>query len=333
MLKTTSRRALAEIALALLTVIALAVGLYAAAFRLMPHRYDFGAVWESYLEEPRDTADVLFFGSSICYCDVMPAAIYRESGLTSFVMAGPEQTPEVMLCYVREACRTQRPQCVVAEITGAFFDRYTGYSKVNVGYMPFSVNRVRAGLACEEGMLRLALFPIYDFHSELLAPQLARSELTEDDGRMLCGYTLLTDTASELTPGDRDGLHLPGTEAYEAHAQALEQLVSFCRDEGIELVCYFSPAVSRVPDDARRTLIERLAAAGCENVWDLTDAAASMGVDDAADWYDNLHFNRFGAEKFSADLAARLTALGVTPSGRADETLWQRRVDYLFPKN
>ena len=65
MLKTTSRRALAEIALALLTVIALAVGLYAAAFRLMPHR-DFGAVWESYLEYYwRDTADVLFFGSSI----------------------------------------------------------------------------------------------------------------------------------------------------------------------------------------------------------------------------------------------------------------------------
>ena len=181
-------------------------------------------------------------------------------------------------------------------------------------------------------MLRLALFPIYDFHSELLAPQLARSELTEDDGRMLCGYTLLTDTASELTPGDRDGLHLPGTEAYEAHAQALEQLISFCRDEGIELVCYFSPAVARVPDDARRTLTERLTASGCEAVWDLTDAAASMGVDDA-DWYDNLHFNRFGAEKFSADLAARLTALGVTPSGRADETLWQRRVDYLFPEN
>ena len=170
-------------------------------------------------------------------------------------MAGPEQTPEVMLCYVREACRTQRPQCVVAEITGAFFDRYTGYSKVN-GLHALSVNRVRAGLACEEGMLRLALFPIYDFHSELLAPQLARSELTEDDGRMLCGYTLLTDTASELTPGDREGLHLLSEAWLETHAQALEQLVSSAGTREIARAAISpsrSPACRRTRADAHRS--------------------------------------------------------------------------------
>lgn len=330
MKQTASRRHAADLLLALITAAALLVILYLAGTRLMPHRYDYGAVWESYLAEEPDTVDVLFFGSSMSYCDVMPAVIWRETGLTSFVMAGPEQTPEVTLPYVREALKTQRGACVVAEISGAFFERTTSYSRVNVGYMPFSPNRVRAGLACERGMLRLSVFPIYFFHSELLAPQPSITELSAEDGRMLCGYTMLTDAEPQTGSADREELQLPGSEAYEAHAQALEALARYCREENVRLVCYFAPATETIPAAARETLRSRLLAAGCETVWDLTNEAAALGIDDAADWYDSLHFNRFGAEKFSAALAGRLSELGVKPSGRGDEALWARRVDYLF---
>lgn len=328
-LKTFLRPA-AELLLALLTTAAILAALFLAGSRLMPSRYDFGSVWESYLAEEENTVDVLFFGSSISYCGVMPAAIYRENGLASFVMAGPAQTPEVMFCYVRQACRTQRPGCVVAEITGAFFGRYTDYSQVNVGYMPFGLNRIRAGLACEDGMFRLAVFPIYDFHSELLAPQPAITALTAEDGRMLCGYTPLDTAEAGLQTADREGLHLPGTDEYERHARALEALVRFCLDEDVPLVCYFSPAKAQIPAAARETLIQRLRAAGCETVWDFTDAGGDLGVDDETDWYDSLHFNCIGAEKFSAALARRLSDLGISPAGNADGELWQQRIDYLF---
>ena len=309
MKENASRRHAADLLLALVTAAVLLIVLYLAGSRLMPHRYDYGSVWESYLQEEPDTVDVLFFGSSMTYCDVMPAAVWRETGLTSFVMAGPEQTPEVMLAYVREALKTQRGACVTAEISGAFFDRTTGFSKVNVGYMPFSPNRIRAALGCEREMLRLAVFPIGSFHSELLAPQPS-----------------ITDSV------DRDGLHLPGTDAYESHTRALEALVRFCREENVRLVCYFAPATARIPAEARETLRARLLAAGCENVWDLTDEAPSFGIDSGADWYDGLHFNRFGAEKFSAGLAQRLLSLGVTPGGRGDEALWEARAEYLLSK-
>ena len=59
-------------------------------------------------------------------------------------------------------------------------------------------------------------------------------------------------------------------------------------------------------------------------------AAAPIALN--ADWYDSLHFNRFGAEKFSAVLAQRLLSLGVTPGGRGDEALWEARADYLLSK-
>lgn len=328
MTKPSASRLRLELLCAVLTAAALLAGLFAAGFHLMPHRYDYGAVWESYLEEERNTIDVLCFGSSICYCDFAPGAFYERSGLTSFVMAGPEQTPEVMYYYVREACRTQHPQYIFAEITGAFFPETTGFSQINVGYMPLSLNRIGAGRACEDGMLRLALFPIYDFHSELTAPQLPPSSLSAQDGRMLCGYTELHEVKTGLVQKEREGLHLPGTDAYEGHARALERLAAFCQEKGITLICYFAPAMEVVPASARETLTARLAQAGV-TVWDLSLSAPEMGVDDETDWYDFLHFNQSGAEKFTAFLADRLLALGAKPYGTADAALWQQRADYL----
>lgn len=321
-------RPLPELALALLTFAALMIGQYLVGVHLMPHRYDYGAVWESYLQEERDSLDVLCFGSSICYCDVVPAELYARTGLTSFVMAGPEQTPEILYYYVREACRTQRPSCVLAEITGCFFGEQGGFTQINVGYMPFSVNRIGAGMAGGEGMLRLALFPICDFHSELTAPQLPESKLTAHDGHMLCGYTLLTKAEAAHPAREREGLHLPGTDEYERHACALEKLAGFCSEEGIRLICYFAPATEYPPLAARKTLSARLLDAGCDQVWDLAEAAPDIGIDDQTDWYDFLHFNRSGAEKFTAYLADRLAQLGVMPNAPADAALWQQRVEY-----
>ena len=65
MKQSASRRHAADLLLAVLTVAALLVVLYLAGSRLMPHRYDYGSVWESYLQEEPDTVDVLFFGSSM----------------------------------------------------------------------------------------------------------------------------------------------------------------------------------------------------------------------------------------------------------------------------
>ncbi len=59
---------------------------------LMPQRKEYGSLWEQYLREPENSLDLLFLGSSIAYCDVAPAWIWEESGLRSWVMAGPEQT-------------------------------------------------------------------------------------------------------------------------------------------------------------------------------------------------------------------------------------------------
>lgn len=62
---------------------------------LTPKRMDYGAVWGMYGEEKENTIDILFYGSSLTYCDIIPSEIYKSTGIATFIMAGPEQTMPV----------------------------------------------------------------------------------------------------------------------------------------------------------------------------------------------------------------------------------------------
>ena len=80
----TLRRVLAAAAFLLLAGLLLAL----AGRVLRPAQESYGSTWRAYRAEPEDTMDVLYFGSSYAYCDFDPVEIYRNSGLTGYVMAG-----------------------------------------------------------------------------------------------------------------------------------------------------------------------------------------------------------------------------------------------------
>ena len=53
-----------------------------------------------------------------------------------------------------------------------------------------------------------------------------------------------------------------------------------------------------------------------------------LNIDDSTDWFDFLHFNCRGAEKFSHFMARYLTdSLGLTATEGEGEALWQSRAD------
>ena len=151
-------------ALLFLLLSALLVGVLSAALR--PARVDYGAVWGPYLAEPEDSLDYLYLGSSYAYCDVDPGTIYAASGLTGYVLAGPEQTLSQTYWYLREALKTQSPSLVVLEASALEFARYQNYTQVNVGYMPFGLNKLGAIFTASEPELRTGLlFDLYFYHS------------------------------------------------------------------------------------------------------------------------------------------------------------------------
>lgn len=312
-----------ELLAALALILALAVFSYTLAAVMIPPRKGYGSNWNAYLAEKKDSIQALFFGSSLCYCDVVPAVIRASGGAASYVMAGPEQTPAMTYYYLRETLRTQQPQAIFMEVTGVFFDRYTNFTKVNAGYMPWGLNRLGAIFRASEKKQRLGLlFPLYNYHdrwNEL--PKMDFSVLWKHTPDDLAGYTFL-DRSAALTGIEERKVDFD-EQTYRDNIAWLKKIASYCAEKGVTPVFYISPSWYRLNDRYLEMLRRDLPAGAVFR--DFNETFGTLGLNTQTDFYDNMHFNWRGAEKFSAALAGWMNELGIEPRP-ADDALWQSRL-------
>lgn len=319
-----------ELSVLLLALILLGVLLFRIGYRLMPDRTTFGAVWSSYLKEEKNSVDLLVLGSSRAYCDVIPADIYHKTGVTSYCMCGPSQTPSLTYYYLRECLRTQSPKYVFVEASGLWYGKNEEYSKTNVCYMPGSFNRVLAGAACEDGILELALYPLEEFHYRIYNPD--RNRPAEEDGVMLCGYTPLSDAKPQSERSFRNASVRPGNENYLYNLGWLRKIAELCQSKGIECVFFITPTMLDYTEPQTERMMADLQALPCRAVEDWTDLIGQIGIDNETDWIDGIHFNQRGAEKFTDFFSDYLLELGLEPTPNADAALWQARWRYVHPE-
>lgn len=306
---------------------------------LMPKRFDYGSTWGMYEKEPKNSVDVLFFGSSVAYCDVIPAVIYRETGLTSYVMAGGSQTLPITYRYLREACKTQSPQAVVVEVSTMIAPPNNRSIKSNLTFMPWSENRLVPTLegplteggstpeeteALEKEARLELLLPLYAYHSrwDELTLQDFQYGLFGYETDPMAGYTFLDRAEPFQDYIFRDAAQ---EEDYARNLEYAKKIADYCRENEIQLIFSLFPSTNRI-DKNRIPVMERdFAEMGGELVnWNLI--FTDLGFDLSTDFYDNLHLNYRGAEKFSKELAADFAGRGIAPSGKEDKSLWESRI-------
>lgn len=312
---------------ALLALVFLVTACNAAAWLLTPARVGYGVEWDAYLQEEPDSLDVLFFGSSMVYCNVVPALVWETSGLRSFLMAAPAQPMSMTYYYVKEACKTQRPQAIVVEAGGLLFDKYPGHSKANLAYMPWGLNRVLATLKGAEREEWLgALFPLSYYHDRVY-------DITwkEIQGRLspkkdpLMGYTLLTDAVPQKgAPRSKASAE---TETYRENLAYLQKIADFCQTRGIRLLLFLAPTYETHPPETLARLARDVRALPGATYF-TCDGPDWPLADPATQWFDHLHLNCSGAIPFSRRLGRELSALGLTPTGE-DAQAWQTRLDHF----
>lgn len=310
-------------AIALLLLLAFLPCMNSLGKLLMPVRTEMGSTWESYLQEPENSIDVLFLGSSMVYCDVVPAQICLESGITSYAVTGPELTIPMTYYYLREALRTQSPKAVFVEMNGMFFPEYTGFTSVTIGYMPWSLNRLAATLRCAEPEKRFELlYPLYRYHTSLDLAAIRAHLQPEADPN--AGYTPLYAAKPQGAPTERTS-YAAGTETYQNNLGYIGKIRDLCREEGITLYLYAAPSKGVIPSAAMDTLVSDLDALELTLI-DFNRSLPAMNIDDETDWFDYLHFNWSGAVKFSSFLADFLAEQGFAPSAAAESELWKTRI-------
>lgn len=264
---------------------------------LMPQRTSFGANWGGFLQQEENTSDVIFFGSSIVYCDAYPEIFTRESGLSAYVLAGPEQNMAMTYYYIKEALNTQSPSIIFVEMTEMFFPEKNSFQKVNIGYMPWSLNRLKATFdtADKEEWLGL-LFPIYNYHDRLkeITPDELKQNLEGYTAEKCRGFTYLTDAAPqhEFTEKEVD------TNEYDNNLEWFKKIVRLTRANDITLIPYIAPYFNRLSEENTERIRQDAANEGLL-LLDCNDYFDEFNFNSERDFYDNLHTNCCGAEKFS----------------------------------
>ena len=290
-----------------------------------PKQHRSGSTWGNFLQEPRDSIDVMFFGSSVVYCGVAPAAFWETSGLTAYVNAGPEQTLAITLAYIQQSLKTQSPGVIFVECSGLGFERYQKFTKTNIGQMPWGKARIQATFhAAEPEAVKGLLFPLFFYHDRW-------PELTEEDFRgynadALAGFTWM----GEYTSGDLTCESLNVTEEkWQMNIESLTQIYELCRREGIELVLFRTP-VERLSTPDWERLCRIMGGLDGVTMLDCLADADKIGADVSTEKYDALHFNGAGAKKFSNYLGRwTVEHLQIQPQPGQDAALWLNRLNVL----
>ncbi|MBR1456189.1 MAG: hypothetical protein IJ594_03390 [Oscillospiraceae bacterium] len=318
------RRECISILLALALLLAL---LLAAGWALVPELYISGTNWKRYRSEPAQSVDAIFVGSSMVFCDVAPGVIYENSGVTSYVVAGPEQSMAASYYYIRQALRTQSPKIVFLELGGMYFSLDEEHATANVAFLPRGRDRLEATFhAARREDIPGLLLPVLAYHERWYSVTLR--ELADKLGRgtdLYAGYT--PHKASE--PQEKTGVRSLGPEYADDALAWLGRIADFCRERDVQLVTYLAPAMRRLPEGSRRILERDVAAIPDVGYIDFNaqDELRTLGLDAQSDWFDSLHLNAAGARKFSVRLAQLLAQRGLPATEGEDAALWQARVE------
>lgn len=287
-----------------------------------------GSTWTAFRSEPRDSIDVMFFGTSHVFTGVDPCTMWDSEGVASYVLGGPTQRMSITYYYIREALRTQSPKVIALEMTGVsyrpdVFNRE--FHQINIGYMPWSVNKLGAAFtATPEGERTGVLVDLWTYHSRWNA--LSREDwdvFGKNKGfEYLKGY-LPKLQSREVTPTPYE----PGPEAraeadtgVEYNLPALRRIAKLCQDRDIELLLFLTPTG---PPGSYTYPMER-AVAGIKDeypnvhVLDLSQPNMIPGLSYKTDFFDGGHLTDSGARKVAPVLARYLKTTFGVPDRRED---------------
>lgn len=291
-----------------------------------PERESYGATWNMFLHEEEDSVNVMFFGSSMVYCDIVPARIYENCKVTSYVLTGPEMTVPQTYFYIKEALKTQSPKVIFVELSSMYFPDYSeGHTNETVGLMPYSENRLAAIFETAQEKDRLSLlFPLNKYHSRWQEVEIgaARADARPDP---YAGYTPTVGVLETLSER-REWIFDTTNVKFDKNAEYLDKIETLCKDEGIELVYFMAPALSNYSAENMEKIEQAVSGntfVDCNKIFD------EFGFDMQTDFYDPLHLNISGALKFSDFLAEYISDNFTFEATDHDADLWQTRVDKI----
>lgn len=297
-----------------------------------------------YYREEENTLDVVLLGASEVFTGFCAPKAYEDWGFTSYPYAISRNPVEFYRSQLEEIYRHQSPQLVVIEVTGlGRADQRANTDAVlrdYLGRIPMSMNRLRTAWTYGDREHLLSYFVPFMMYHNTVGLEEARKTISEELFFYKQGYSLLkcntSSTAQEpfgTVLGMEAGSQLPLSEYSE---ETIRSLLEYCKERqfGNLLFVVFphrNTSESVIDRGLRlRSAGELIKSYGYDFI-NFDELHDELGLDYAADFYNDDHLNLYGKEKLTAYLSRMMVEeYGVKPTPLNGRTLnrWNYSQEY-----
>lgn len=297
--------------------------------------YDGNQAMDGLYRMDKDTADVIFYGSSHVYSGINIVDLWDDHGIAGYNLAGTMQTLWNSYYNMEETLKYQSPRIMVVDLYGILIeDEYYGSSNVikNVSSMRFSVNKTRNiwnSVRHEEFLSYLVSYPLtHDSYRELKQGNYVES-VNNVGGEWYKGYkpsfgVTGYDTLPRLKESPEKRVPT------EKNRRYLDKMVRLAKEHQVQLAFIVVPyeGVSD-EDEMLYRWAEEYAEENSVLFLNGNRNVAEMQFDPATDYAEASHLNHNGACKFTAYMGEWLTDNYSLEDHRGDEKWdsWQKYSD------
>lgn len=276
--------------------------------------------YKGFYQMPKDSIDVLFFGSSLGVSNFIPQILYNNYEIKSYNLSCEQQNLLTSYYWLEEALRYQKPKVVILDT-----------------YMLFTYNNNEA-LNTAESCTRMAI----DAMKWSTVKWNAVKDITDIDTNQTFNSYLLTNIRfhtrwTELSENDfayierekhydlkgyapfNDKLGTPDYKPYSSDSSVseycdmvpvmqeyLEKITKLCRENNINIILVKTPTTSWSQE--KHNSVQKYANDSQIEFWDFNEEELydAIGFEFTEDMTDDAHGNIWGAEKISDYIGRRL---------------------------
>ncbi len=287
---------------------------------------------------------MLFIGDCEVYESFVPAILWEEYGISSYVRGGAQQLVWHSYYMLEDALRYEIPQVVVFNVLALKYgepqrEEYNRLALDGMEWSSVKVDAIRASMTEDEHFLTY-VFPFFRYHSRW--DDLSREDFTyafrdkptvSNSGYLMQTAVVPHDPADDQQPFAPESYTLP-----ETSMDYLDRMTELCQDKGIELILVKAPT-NHWQYHWFDEWDAEVAAYAEENglaYYNLIDDADDMGLDMTTDSYDGgVHLNVYGAEKLTRYFGQILSDTTDVPDRRDDAAMaavWQTRLETYYAR-
>lgn len=264
-----------------------------------------------FYNEPENSIDTIFFGSSHMYCSVDPVQLKELNGRNTYILATQEQPVWLSYYYMKEALKTQTPETMVFEINMVTAD--SDYAEDGANYsaldpIRFSKNKIDMVNAAAPWRERLNfLFNVFKYHErweDLVVEEDIKQEYKREKDPYR-GYVKLEMTSPQAFSVEPSGI----TEVKAPIGKVtdyLNRIIDLAEEQGCRLIFLKAPSNPLPEDQMLYNAAFQLAEQRGVEWLDCNQYYREIGIDPQTDFFDGHHLNVSGVAKLTAFLAQKL---------------------------